>query len=202
MKKRTYYIAIIAVILLLTIVIFLAGCSRKTYTEKISDSHDTTAIAKDYISRSYVEKVKETTIDSMLKIKLPVEESHAVTAKTHQISHLETSLAKSNAFIDSSGYLHHDLFNKDSAKVMSKFGNSTQTITKHDTINHTDTLRIGAKTKYFKVTTVQKHKFLENFFYFSGLILYIGIIILIVYECCSKGYLSTFEQFLKKIFKK
>ena len=49
--------------------------------------------------------------DSVILVSLPVENSMAVVPLDYS-SHLETSLAESNVWVDSLGFLHHDLRNK------------------------------------------------------------------------------------------
>ena len=57
---------------------------------------------------------KVITRDSVVLVPLPVESSQAV-LPAEQSSHLETSLAESDAIVDSQGLLHHSIRNKDGA---------------------------------------------------------------------------------------
>jgi PBP1b-binding outer membrane lipoprotein LpoB len=184
---------------LFAVILLCVGCSKKIFTEseKVTDK---TSVSQNYVSRDYVEKVKQQTIDSMLKVQLPVEHSAMISAKPHQVSHLKTSLALSDAYVDSGGYLNHTLYNRDSAYLPVKYIISNILITKHDTINRHDTIQIKetAKTN----TVIQKQKLFENFFYYSGFWLYVIIIIYIAFKCLSNGYLTIVWQFLRKLFKK
>ncbi len=57
---------------------------------------------------------KVNTRDSVVLVPLPVESSQSVLPAA-QSSHLETSLAESDAVVDSAGFLHHSIRNKDGA---------------------------------------------------------------------------------------
>lgn len=65
---------------------------------------------------SVVIRYQDTTIYHLdtIRIELPVESSSAVLASSDS-SHLETGLAASDSFIDSTGHLHHTLWNKPGA---------------------------------------------------------------------------------------
>ena len=65
---------------------------------------------------SVVIRYQDTTIYHLdtIRIKLPMESSSAVLASSDS-SHLETGLAASDSFIDSTGHLHHTLWNKPGA---------------------------------------------------------------------------------------
>ena len=80
---------------------FLTGCS----TPKLIPSSNTRIISKDslYVHTEFV------------NIPIPVE-NHSIVTPTKK-SHLETSVAESDAEIDTLGMLHHTLTNKDSIKT-------------------------------------------------------------------------------------
>ena len=65
---------------------------------------------------SVVIRYQDTTIYHLdtIRIELPIESSFAVLASSDS-SHLETGLAASDSFIDSTGHLHHTLWNKPGA---------------------------------------------------------------------------------------
>ena len=49
--------------------------------------------------------------DTVIAVPIPLEKDHAIT-QVGDTSHLETSVARSEAFVDSTGRLHHSLENK------------------------------------------------------------------------------------------
>lgn len=183
---------------LCAVILLCVGCSKKllTESEKVTDK---VTISDNYVSRDYVEKVKQQTIDSMLKVQLPIEQSTVISAKPRQISHLRTSLAISEAYIDTAGYLNHTLFNKDSAKLPIKYIISNIQITKHDTVIQRDTVRIKDTNKV--KATIKKQRIFENFFYYSGVFLYVMAAVYIAFKCYSKGYLSVLKNFFGRIFR-
>lgn len=183
---------------LCAVLLLCVGCSKRLLAEK-ETVQDKVTVSDNYVSRDYVEKVKQQTIDSMLKVQLPVEHSATISAKPHQVSHLKTSLAISDAYVDTAGYLNHTLYNRDSAKLPIKYIISNILITKHDTILRHDTVRITDIEK--AKTTVQKQRIFENFFYYSGVLLYIISIGYILFKCYSKGYLSMIKNFFGRIFR-
>ena len=96
-----HYTKIFLIIVILGFYGFLAGCS----TPKYLPSSDIRIVSKD----SLVINTK------LISVALPLE-SHSIITKSK--SHLETSLAESDAEIDSLGLLHHTLVNKkDSIKT-------------------------------------------------------------------------------------
>ena len=183
---------------LCAVILVCAGCSKKLLTEK-ETVQDKATISDNYVSRDYVEKVKQQTIDSMLKVQLPVEQSVTLSAAPHQVSHLKTSLALSDAYVDSAGYLNHTLYNRDSAKLPIKYIISNILITRHDTVLRHDTVRIKDIEK--AKTTVQKQRIFESFFYNSGVLLYVLIFIYVLFKCYSNGYLSALKNFFGRIFR-
>lgn len=81
----------------------LASCCRKpittSYAEKYSDSVR--------VERVYIERVR----DSLIYVPMPVE-SHRTEGIKADTSHLETSIARSSAWVDGDGHLGHSLENK------------------------------------------------------------------------------------------
>ena len=100
-----HYTKIFLIIVILAFYGFLTGCS----TPKYLPSSNMRIVSKD----SLVVRTE------LVSIALPLE-SHSIIAKKK--SHLETSLAESDAEIDSLGLLHHTLVNKkDSLKREIKY---------------------------------------------------------------------------------
>ena len=162
-------------------------------------------IEKNYVLKTYVEKVRESVIDSMRRVALPVEQSTAVVPTTHH-SYLSTSLAKSEVWIDSIGYLNHTLINKDSASLPYRTITTKTEIQKQDssyTDKYKEAFYKGVKYKQSTTnvsTTSSNKKFLENFFYYSGLFAYVLIIIYTVFKLRSNGILASVFSALKKVF--
>jgi hypothetical protein len=99
--KRTFAIVLGVLLLALT-----TGCCRKTAAPPSVSVHN----QKDSIREVIVERVVH--LHDSIPFYVPVEKLVMVTPST-DTSRLETSMASSTAFIDSLGFLHHDLLNKD-----------------------------------------------------------------------------------------
>ena len=100
MKRISLFL--VAILLLLSI----AGCS---HTKQITVTHSTTSTI-DSTSTTIKERIVE--YHDTVFVSVP---SESVLSITEQSSSIETSVAVSNAFIDSLGLLHHVLFNKDTS---------------------------------------------------------------------------------------
>lgn len=185
-------------LLLIGILLVLIGCGRRI-SESVVSTKDSVAVIQHQDNHVYVEKIKQQVIDSMQKIKLPVEHSTSVAPVKTQRSHLYTSLAISDAYVDSVGMLHHSLYNKDTALLPVKQMINNTTIAKRDSTSHQSSVDNHQKT--VDKTVIVKQKWMENFFYYSGMILYILIIIYIVFKCYSNGIFGWIKDFFKKQIK-
>lgn len=94
---------IIAIVMICLIV--FTGCSPK-----LAPSHEIDTSHKDSTN------VVEITKDSLIYIPIPLEKDQVI-AHRGDTSKLETSLARSTAFIGNDGFLHHSLENKSEEKL-------------------------------------------------------------------------------------
>lgn len=76
---------------------FFTGCTRKVYVPVEGET---------VIETRYIERVDTVTVT----VPVPAQSVENVTADT--VSHLETDVARSDAWLDSLGHLHHTLENK------------------------------------------------------------------------------------------
>ena len=176
----------------------LVGCSRHV-SESVVSTKDSVAVIQHQDNHVYIEKIRQHVIDSLQKIKLPVEHSTSISPIKVQRSHLYTSLSISDAYVDSLGMLHHSLYNKDAALLPVKQMINNTTIAKMDSTSHQSSVNNQQKT--IDKTVIVKQKWLENFFYYSGMILYILIIVYIVFKCYSNGIFGLIKDFFKKQIK-
>ncbi len=96
---RDMTLAAVAIALaLLLIGLLTQGCSPKV-VEKIQVEYRDTTI------------IKETVRDSLIRVPIPLEDWQVV-VDVSEVSHLETSVAESDAFVGRDGRLHHSLSNK------------------------------------------------------------------------------------------
>lgn len=103
--SRTLSWFVIAFVMIALFLLGLSGCSPK-----LVPSHEVDTSHKDST------KVVETIKDSLIYISLPLEKDQVI-AHLGDTSRLETSLARSIAFIGSDGFLHHTLENKSEEKL-------------------------------------------------------------------------------------
>ena len=103
MKIRHILACIIPIILIGTMV--LPSCSPK-----ILPSHDSNIQHKDSTSVQIITK------DSLIFVPVPLEKNQVI-AHLGDTSRLETSIARSTAFIGEDGFLHHILENKSEEKL-------------------------------------------------------------------------------------
>lgn len=103
--SRTLSWFVIAFVMIALFLLGLSGCSPK-----LVPSHEVDTSHKD--STKVVEAIK----DSLIYISLPLEKDQVI-AHLGDTSKLETSLARSIAFIGSDGFLHHTLENKSEEKL-------------------------------------------------------------------------------------
>lgn len=154
----------------------LAGCCRKPISTSFAEKHSDSV----RVERVYIERVR----DSLIYVPVPVE-SHRKEGIKADSSHLETSVARSSAWIDGDGHLGHSLENKPvslSAAVQIK-----------DTETVIDT--VAKKSKETKEAQVFRERYVPGFFWFcfafTLAIVLVGIISLIVWINRRFGYLFT-----------
>jgi len=125
---------------------------------------------------------KTVVIDTVHRSKLPVENSANV-LPVQQRSDLQTSLARSAAWVDSVGMLHHSLTNLDSANLPSRKelvreSNNRKAETITDSKSGTN---VSDKSDNKQLTTetiyVHTDRFAEGFFYWCGWLLWVGVIV-------------------------
>lgn len=149
--------------------VFLFSCSAKRKSVVLTDYSKLASELRELRARS--EKRTEIYKDSLALIKGLLERSGNV---TDSISHLETSYAKSDASFHG-GKLYHSLENKDSIPVNIRYIRIETEV--HDTLwmERTDTIyREREKTEE---TVVEKRRFGGSFFYASGWLAWIAVII-------------------------
>lgn len=95
--KRMFLITCLCLLLLVAAMLF-ASCSPRVIEKIQVEYRDTTII-------------KETVRDSLIQVPIPLEKNQAI-VNIDDTSHLETSIAVSNAYITKDGQLHHDLANR------------------------------------------------------------------------------------------
>lgn len=150
-------------------------------------------------------------IDTLRNVALPIETSTNVLPTSAKRSELATSLAFSSAWIDSVGQLHHTLANKEKALLPSR-----KETTEHS--KDTDKATSSAVTNTTKVTgdKITKEKKTEpvyvpverfggKFFYFSGWVLWVGLVVYTVWYLQQKTKLKPITRIINliiKIFKK
>lgn len=103
MKEKRYIDAweraIIPTSVLVIILLVLAvSCSPKIVERIVTEYKDTTIIKTEYR-------------DTVIAVPIPLEKDQAIT-QVGDTSRLETSVARSEAFVDSTGRMHHSLENK------------------------------------------------------------------------------------------
>lgn len=84
--------------LLLFTLLAVCGCSPKIVERIVTEYKDTTIIRTEYR-------------DTVIAVPIPLERDQAIT-QVGDTSRLETSVARSEAFVDSTGRMHHSLENK------------------------------------------------------------------------------------------
>ena len=130
---------------------FLAGCA----TPKYLPSSDIRIVSKDSL---YINT-------KLVTVALPLE-SHSIITKSK--SHLETSLAESDAEIDSLGLLHHTLVNKkDSIRTKIQYINKI-------------VYRDSVETKEVPVEVEVKVPYIPKFYQFTFLLFWIFVLFIVV----------------------
>lgn len=172
--------------LILTVLLLVSCRSSKptvSYTETSQYDSIYSLLSDLRMNYSRMESEKTAIIDTLRNIALPVESSANVLPVSAQRSELSTSLAESAAWMDSLGLLHHTLKNKENAKLPSR----TETT---DRTKDTDKATSSTVTGNMKVTegkhTAEKtevpvyvpvERFGGKFFYLSGWVLWLGVVI-------------------------
>lgn len=147
-------------------------------------------------------------IDSLRNVALPRERSQNV-LPTDQRSELETSFARSFAWTDSLGLLHHVIENKDSARVPQR----TVTLNHERSDKEATTSALSVATKVNDKTEIkeiesvatQKERFAGKFFYYSGWVFWVGVVVSVIYYLQTHTALrpitrliSLFRNIIKK----
>jgi hypothetical protein len=126
--------------------------------------------------------VERTVRDTIYK---PLEQAQQVYGVT--VSHLETDFAESDAAIDSSGLLNHSIRNKDS--IPTKYIELKTTV--RDSIPYPVEVEVPGQPVTTKVPV-------RGFFWWIGLISFLGAIAYSIYKIRSW---SPAKAFIKKLFK-
>lgn len=144
-----------------------------------------------YVSRHII-------VDTLRLIKLPVEQSESIGKRQ---SRVETSLAISEAYIDSSGVLHHSIRNKDTAllpqrNVTTEVTSDTSKVIKNDS-------EIIDKTKSQNATKEIKTKTIKSYINMKLLVL-IGILLAVGYLEMSTPFkpISIIRNLFNKLKRK
>jgi len=119
----------IALIVILVFAILVSACSPRVIETIHTEYRDTTIY-------------KELIRDSIIQVPIPLESNQAIVC-TDDTSHLETSVAVSDAFVTGDGRLHHTLANRHDATLL-----AIVPIHYHSTatVAHTETTQIVTRT--------------------------------------------------------
>lgn len=134
---------------------------------------------KDSIIYNTIDSIRIIPIERIVNVTLP-----------NQISELETSLAKSQAYTDSLGFLHHHIENK-------------KTFIQH--IHKEETLHSKSDTTYIKKTVpykvIEKEKYIPKFYKFTLYYFIITCIIFVIFifiKIKTFGYKNLITYFCRK----
>ena len=156
-----HYTKIFLIIVILAFYGFLTGCS----TPKYLPSSNIKIVSKDSL-------IVHT---ELVSVALPLE-SHTIVTPTKK-SHLETSVAESDAEIDSMGMLHHTLFNKkDSLKSKIQY---------IDRISYRDSIQ----TKEVPVEVEVPVRYIPKFYQFTFILFCIFVLFIVVKLLIKLGFL-------------
>ncbi len=192
--------------------LLLTGCrSNRSMEHTFDRRYDSLAALlteKTTILKS-MELRQQIIVDSMRKIALPQERSQNVLPASGQRSELETSFARSSAWIDTAGLLHHVIANKDSARVLQRSVtlNHERKDKEATTSAMSVTTRVNDKTdtKEKEYVTVSKNRFADTFFYYSGWVFWVGITVAVIYYLQTHTALKPITRIIslfRKIIKK
>ena len=155
-----HYTKIFSLCLILAFYGLISGCSSPRYIS----SSNMRIVSKD----SLIVRTK------LVSIALPLE-SHSIITKSK--SHLDTSLAESDAEIDSLGMLHHTLTNKkDSIKTKIQY---------IDRISYRDSIQ----TKEVPVEVEVKVPYIPKFYQFTFMLFWIFVLFIVVKLLIKLGFL-------------
>lgn len=184
--KRFLLIACMLSLIIMQACVPAQKIAKETTLETLTKA-STAEVQKEYVGQSYVSNVSQYVIDTLKEVNLPVEKSEAKIPKI-QRSELETSLAKSSAWIDSSGLLNHRLENKKTAKLNQRISQSDRATIRADSVQ---ILRAIIITKdsllkaQEKVKPIQpekpKDRLLEGFFYKSGVFAWFALLVVVLW---------------------
>ncbi len=173
---------------LLISLFLLTACRSNRSMERTSNSRYDSLVARlseKATLQNSNELRQQTIIDSLRKTILPQERSQNILPMSVKRSDLETSFARSSAWVDSLGLLHHVLMNKDSARVLQRTvtQNHERSDNKATTSVSSATTNVTGKTdfKEKKTEVVQKKRFAGAFFYYSGWVFWVGITVFVIY---------------------
>lgn len=163
------------------IFIGLCACSHRMVESSSSNNQLKEQLSKWMHEREVYNRHIEILRDSLIRMKAPQEHSSVV---ADSFARAGTSLAEAWAAIIA-GKLHLDIKNKDSIDALLRQHYIHDSIFIRDTLRITDTLRVEIEKE--GKTVVEKKRFLEDFFYYSGWAL----------SCLILIY-TTFKLYLKK----
>lgn len=193
------------IIMIMCLALALAGCRTQKVEKEVTLSTYLDSIvhemSQNYVSKQKYEKEIEHIIDSMRLVKLPVEQSVAVQPDTAR-SVLQTSLAISEAYNDTQGFLHHSIKNKPEALL------PTRTIYKEKIVESKDSIDTSIlKEMYIKGWQFRKEqetiyvppndKPLENLLYYTGLLAWLAGIVYLLIKLRLNGVLTVIKKILK-----
>lgn len=174
---------VIYVIMLCVSTCAMVGC-RSSIDTIDRYRYDSLAQIVTSIQKEHYESMqeKQVIIDSLRMAKLPVERSISKMPSA-QRSSLETSLARSEAWVDTAGILNHSIENKDSAKLpIRKEVNSTQS--KSESFSNKETSTDSSVSKIhssLKKEFIKDKRFMIDFFYYSGVLGWLLVIGYVLY---------------------
>lgn len=181
----------------------LAGCR----TNRITDTMDryrydslVNVITTNEANYYRLQRDKQVIIDSLRWAKLLTEKSKN-RLPVSQKSTLKTSLAYSEAWIDSLGLLNHCLANNDSALLPMRMISNTSQIESKDVVNRNKSSKEKVKSDKSSAKTVyvKDDRFMSGFFYKSGVVAWIVSIIYILWYIQYRTNLQPFTRFFKLI---
>jgi len=159
---------------------------------------------------SRIESEKTAIIDTLRNMALPVEASANVLPAA-QRSELATSLAFSTAWVDSTGLLHHTLANKEKANlpVRKETTERTKEMDKTTSSTATNTTKVTDRKKTAEKTEVPVYvpveRFGGKFFYISGWVLWLGVVVGTIWYMQKQTTLKPITRIINlitKLFKK
>lgn len=169
------------ILVFILVLVSLCACSHRIVESSSSDKELKEMLSKWMHEREVYNRRIEILKDSLIRMKAPQEHSSVV---ADSFASAETSLAKAWAAIIA-GKLHLDIKNKDSIDALLRQHYIYDSISIRDSVRIKDSLRIEVRKSSDIV--VEKKRFMEDFFYYSGWTL----------SCLILVYMA-FKFFLKK----